>query len=88
MIEERCELNAGRTKACVAGRLLCAFAVIATLMSLVLVVPEAHAVPSFARQTSMQCSSCHTAFPQLSSFGRSFKLNSYTIGNNKSLWPP
>lgn len=88
MIEERRGFNAGRTKACIAGRLLCDFAVIATLMSLVFVVPEAHAVPSFARQTGMQCSSCHTAFPQLSSFGRSFKLNGYTISNNKSLWPP
>ncbi len=41
----------------------------------------AHAVPSFARQTGMQCSGCHTVFPQLNSFGRQFKLQAYTLGN-------
>jgi hypothetical protein len=41
----------------------------------------AQAVPSFARQTGMQCSSCHTVFPQLNSFGRQFKLRAYTLGN-------
>lgn len=38
-----------------------------------------HAVPSFARQTGLPCSSCHIAFPQLNTFGRLFKLNAYTL---------
>ena len=41
----------------------------------------AHAVPSFARQTGIQCAGCHTVFPPLNSFGRQFKLRAYTLGN-------
>lgn len=42
-------------------------------------VGTAQAVPSFARQTGMPCSACHTVFPELTSFGRNFKLNGYTL---------
>ena len=49
---------------------------------------EAQAVPSFARQTGMQCTACHTAFPQLTPFGRTFKLNGYTLSDEKSRIPP
>lgn len=47
---------------------------------------RAQAVPSFARQTGMACTACHTqAFgPNLNSYGRSFKLNGYTWGGNES----
>ncbi|OAI09603.1 hypothetical protein A1353_04640 [Methylomonas methanica] len=47
----------------------------------------AQALPSFARQTGMPCTSCHTqAFgPNLNSYGRSFKLNGYTWGGNDSV---
>jgi hypothetical protein len=44
-------------------------------------VRTAQAVPSYARQTGMACQSCHTVFPELTPFGRSFKLNAYTIDN-------
>jgi len=40
---------------------------------------QAHAIPSFARQTKMPCSACHTQFPELTEFGRMFKLNGYTL---------
>jgi hypothetical protein len=40
---------------------------------------EAAAVPSFARQTGMSCAMCHTVFPQLTPYGRRFKLNGYTL---------
>jgi hypothetical protein len=40
---------------------------------------DASAVPSFARQTGLPCSSCHTTVPELTPFGRIFKLNGYTI---------
>ncbi len=43
-------------------------------------VNEANAVPSFARQTGMDCVACHTSFPELTPFGREFKLNGYTLG--------
>ncbi len=39
---------------------------------------NAHAVPSFKRQTGMSCNACHTTFPELTSFGRAFKLGGYT----------
>lgn len=42
---------------------------------------SAFAVPSYARQTGMACQSCHTVFPELTPFGRSFKLNAYQIDN-------
>jgi hypothetical protein len=48
----------------------------------VLLLPgSAQAVPSFARQTGMACEACHTVFPELTPFGRRFKLNAYTIDN-------
>jgi hypothetical protein len=42
---------------------------------------EALAVPSFARQTGVACEGCHTVFPELTPFGRSFKLNGYVMDN-------
>lgn len=44
-----------------------------------LLVNQAEAVPSFARQTGLACAACHTVFPELSAFGRSFKENGYTL---------
>ncbi len=43
--------------------------------------PNAYAVPSFARQTGEQCSACHTVFPELTAYGREFKLHGYTTTN-------
>lgn len=40
---------------------------------------SAQAIPSFARQTNMPCAACHTVFPELTPFGRSFKLSGYTL---------
>ena len=36
-------------------------------------------IPSFSRQTKLACNMCHNGFPQLTSFGRLFKLNGYTM---------
>jgi len=38
------------------------------------------AVPSFARELGVPCSTCHSSFPQLNAFGRQFKLNGYVLG--------
>ena len=46
---------------------------------------RAVAVPSFARQTGQPCMSCHTAFPELTPFGRRFKLGGYTLGGGKGI---
>ncbi|MDE2491206.1 MAG: hypothetical protein KGM24_10185 [Elusimicrobia bacterium] len=48
-------------------------------------VTAAGAVPSYARQTGMSCSACHTIFPELTPFGREFKLNGYTMTNTKQI---
>src|SRR5690348_3778087 len=43
-------------------------------------VHEAQAVPAFARQTGQNCNACHVSFPELTPYGRWFKLTGYTIG--------
>ena len=57
---------------------------IATLLALALPVlffpSGASAVPSMARQTGLECEACHTAYPQLTPFGRQFKLRGYSMG--------
>ena len=49
---------------------------------------DAYAVPSFARQTGLACSSCHTVFLELTPFGRAFKLHGYTTQGMKELEEP
>src|SRR5438128_1379801 len=41
-----------------------------------------HAVPSFNRQTGQNCVACHAGgqFPELTPYGRLFKLTGYTLG--------
>lgn len=42
--------------------------------------PSAHATPAFARQMNMSCLSCHAQqVPMLNSFGRHFKLSSFSM---------
>jgi len=43
------------------------------------------AVPAFARQTGMSCVACHVNFPELTPFGRFFKLTGYTLSNNRTI---
>jgi len=53
------------------------------------VCPDALAVPSFARQTGMPCSRCHTLSfgPALTAYGRQFKLNGYAWGDGEHPMP-
>ncbi len=48
----------------------------------------AHAIPLYARQTGQQCAACHIVFPELTPYGRLFKLNGYTFGGGQSSLPP
>ena len=57
-----------------------------TLFFSMLLIGNANALPSFARQTGMSCVACHTSFPELTPFGREFKLNGYTLGDTQ--WLP
>ena len=52
----------------------------ALFLCAVLPVRYAHAVPAFARQTGQACVACHVSFPELTPYGRNFKLSGYTIG--------
>jgi len=51
---------------------------------------DASAVPSFARQSGMDCKACHTVFPELTPLGRSFKLGGYlmTTSDKPYEFPP
>ncbi|SPE32815.1 putative cytochrome c1 signal peptide protein [Burkholderiales bacterium] len=40
----------------------------------------AQAIPLFARQTGHNCAACHISYPELTAYGREFKLNGYTFG--------
>jgi hypothetical protein len=42
-------------------------------------------LPAYARQTGEECAACHaTGFPELTPYGRLFKLNGYTFGGGTS----
>ncbi len=45
--------------------------------------PTASALPAYARQTGQPCATCHTAFPELTPYGRQFKLMGYTQGGTR-----
>lgn len=45
-------------------------------------------IPSFSRQTGLPCSACHYQFPQLTAFGRLFKLNGYTMTGLQTIGQP
>jgi len=51
-----------------------------TALGLVLgFVPAAQAVPAFSRKHDLACSQCHSAWPLLNKFGRTFKENGYRL---------
>jgi hypothetical protein len=57
---------------------------------LVIALSPRHAVslPLYARQTGQPCATCHTAFLELTPFGRRFKLGGYTLGGGDWTGPP
>lgn len=58
-------------------------------------LPQAYAIPAFARKYGLRCSACHEAWPMLNYFGQKFKDNGYQLMNdrdspiwqNPSYWP-
>ncbi|MGD8629835.1 MAG: cytochrome C [Gammaproteobacteria bacterium] len=46
------------------------------------------AVPSYARQTGMACAACHTTPPELTPFGRDFKINGYVMTGMQQIEAP
>jgi hypothetical protein len=67
-------------------RMVLAF-LVAVAMALI-GVRVTHALPSYARQTGQECAACHNGFPELTPYGRLFKLNGYTFGGGQSNLPP
>ena len=63
------------------------FKVVSILMGIIVVFmsSNAYSIPSFARQTNLPCSACHYVFPELTPFGRLFKLNGYTMTGIKTI---
>ncbi|MBI5875678.1 MAG: hypothetical protein HZB81_07545 [Deltaproteobacteria bacterium] len=60
-------------------KFLLAFATFLAFSISLWIAPEANAVPAFARQTGLACSTCHFQhYPALNAFGRAFKSNGYT----------
>ena len=67
----------------------CRAGILRGLALLVFLLPSAvRAVPSFARQTGLQCIVCHTQFPELTAFGHQFKLSGYILGGSGTELPP
>ncbi len=54
--------------------------ILAAVMMCMAGARRAEALPAYARQTGQQCAACHNGFPELTPYGREFKLNGYTFG--------
>jgi hypothetical protein len=52
------------------------------IAALILAAPNAEATPKFARQTSQNCSFCHSGVPRLNDTGLSFKNNGFRFPNS------
>src|SRR5467141_2390256 len=48
-----------------------------------LAVHKTAAIPAFARKYGLACSACHTAWPELNSFGQRFRDNGYQLMNDR-----
>src|SRR5271165_1756271 len=62
--------------------------VFAALFTIGLPSRPASSLPLYARQTGQSCATCHTAFLELTPFGRRFKLGGYTLGGGDWTGPP
>jgi len=82
------ELGAGRASRALASAAAALLFFAALALASLLTVEPASAVPSFARQTGQPCAACHTAFPELTPFGRRFKLGGYTMQGGDAKYPP
>src|SRR5215472_13958986 len=82
-----CEPPQSAAAASCLGILLGAVAVAAVLV-VGLSPRPAVSLPLYARQTGQPCATCHTAFLELTPFGRRFKLGGYTLAGGDWQGPP
>lgn len=64
-------------------RVVVVAAFLAATSALATFAGEAQAVPSMSRQTGYPCARCHTVFPELTPFGREFKLGGFAQSSAK-----
>jgi hypothetical protein len=67
---------------------LVSMATLAVAIVISLAPQRAVSLPLYARQTGQPCATCHTAFLELTPFGRRFKLGGYTLGGGDWSGPP
>ena len=68
--------------------ILVSTATIAVVLVISLLPRRAVSLPLYARQTGQPCATCHTAFLELTPFGRRFKLGGYTLDGGDWRGPP
>jgi hypothetical protein len=61
---------------------------VGTFLGMAFLPGNAQAVPSYARQTGMACAACHTTPPELTPFGRDFKINGYVMTGMQQIEAP
>ncbi len=65
------------------ARLMKTAASSAAIMAALVCARPALAIPAFAAQTGLPCAACHIGFPQLTPFGRTFKMEAYVMGDEQ-----
>src|SRR5947209_752998 len=70
-------------------RLSLLFLILLAMVGTLAMAPQpADALPAYARQTGQPCATCHTIFPELTPFGRRFKIGGYTLEGGSWQGPP
>jgi hypothetical protein len=70
-------------------RVICRALVVATgtfTMLWVILMPDARAIPYFARKYETACSTCHNNFPELNDFGEAFKKNGFKFPKDEETY--
>src|SRR5271166_4655986 len=79
--------KAGRGVTATGYAVLTAVSLLAVAAVCIVGARPVQALPSYARQTGQECAACHNGFPELTPYGRQFKLNGYTWTGGPSNLP-
>jgi hypothetical protein len=60
-----------------ARKLALILCIIGTCLAQLFVAAPSHAIPAFTRAYKVECSTCHTIYPELNEYGEAFLKNSY-----------
>ena len=53
------------------------FSIALSILLLIISTVPSHAIPAFTRANNVECSTCHTIFPELNEYGEAFLKNGY-----------